>query len=68
MVKYPMVKYPTATNSEVHFKFLFPLFDFRDQNLRRAHFSSSGKDKILFEVSSVVVSGRGVVVGGAVGL
>ena len=32
------------------------------------HFSSSGNERILFEVSSVVVSGLGVVVGGSVGL
>lgn len=37
-------------------------------HLLRAHFSSSGSDKILLVVSSVVVSGLGVVVGGAVGL
>lgn len=37
-------------------------------DLLLAHFSSIGRDNILLEVSSVVVSGLGVVTGASVGL
>ena len=36
-------------------------------NLLFIHFSSMGNERILSEVSSVVTSGLGVVVGGSVG-